>query len=351
MAQAISSRFSRKVTITSFILAVFIMYIHAKNQVFYDFGDITGTPLSYLHLIFSDVFGLVGVPFFFLMSGYWLFRVDIGQFRETMLLRKMKKKVSSLVVPYLIGNTIGFLFYFTVTHIPFLSASVNGGEVVELTWENVGKGIFLHKYYYSFWFMQDLIVLTAISPIILLVLRNRWLSYGVLLGLVAAAVLGVDIRLCQTLSLTLFLLGGILAVYHRDFWEKPNRNKYEAILWAVLFLIGGVIRMLRIRYFLVISQITAPICFWKMLDCLDAFGVFDREPPLFCKQSFFIYASHILPVEAMNRLLSRVNPSMAWACVNYLINPPLVLLLIWLAAKVMNRICPRLYKVLCGGRS
>lgn len=351
MSQAVSDRFSRKVTIVSFILAIFVMYIHAKNLVYYDFGDITGTPIYYLNQIFSEIFGRVGVPFFFLMSGYWMFRVDIRQFRETMLLRKVKKKIFSLVVPYLIWNTLGFIFFFTITHIPVLSATVNGGEVVQMTFENVWKGIFLHKYYYSFWFMQDLIVLTVIFPIILLLLRNRWTSYAAFIGLIVLSFLNIDLRVCETTSLILYLLGGILAVYHRDFWEQANRKKYETLLWTLLFLLGTAARLLNLRYMWTIALVTAPIFFRKALDFLDVFTVYDREPSWFCKQSFFIYASHIFPVDAVNGLLSRINQAMAWASITYIINPPLVLLLIYITARVMNRICPQMYRILCGGRN
>lgn len=65
MPQTTSLRFSRKVTIASFMLAIFVMYIHAKNLVYYDFGDIMGTPIYYLNQIFSETLGRIGVPFFF----------------------------------------------------------------------------------------------------------------------------------------------------------------------------------------------------------------------------------------------------------------------------------------------
>lgn len=351
MSQTISVRFSRKVTMVSFILAIFIMYIHAKNLVFYDFGDITGTSIYFLNKIFSETLGRVGVPFFFLMSGYWMFRFDIRKDGEAVLFRKLRKKIYSLVIPYLIWNTLGFIYFLTITHIPVLSATVNGGEVVHLTFENIFKGIFLHKYYYSFWFMQDVIVLTIISPIILLFLRNRWFSYTVAAGLMITSLFNINFWVCQSSSLLLFLIGGILAVYHRDFWEQANQNKYETVLWLLLFLLYSVVKWLSLPYISTIALMLSPIFFWKLLDFLDIFGVYDHEPFWFCKQSFFIYAAHIIPVDAMNGILSRINNTMLWASISYMLVPLLVLLLIYFAARILNKKFPIIYHVLCGNRN
>ena len=93
MSENISVRFSRKVIIVSFILSVFVLYIHAKNLAYYDFGDVYGTPLDVLNQIMSETLGRVAVPFFFLQSGYWMFRYDIFETKSDILKRKLKKKV------------------------------------------------------------------------------------------------------------------------------------------------------------------------------------------------------------------------------------------------------------------
>lgn len=73
----ITTQFSHKVTIVSLILAVFVMYIHAKNTTYYSFQGVDATPIYTLNQILSETFGRIGVPFFFIQSGYWMFRFDI----------------------------------------------------------------------------------------------------------------------------------------------------------------------------------------------------------------------------------------------------------------------------------
>ena len=54
MSGNVSIRFSRKVTIVSFILSIGVMYIHAKNLAYYDFGDAIVCTNSFCALKFID---------------------------------------------------------------------------------------------------------------------------------------------------------------------------------------------------------------------------------------------------------------------------------------------------------
>lgn len=350
MSENISVRFSRKVIIVSFILSVFVMYIHAKNLAYYDFGDVRGTPIDVLNQIMSETLGRVAVPFFFLQSGYWLFRYDIFETKSDTLKRKLKKKVISLGVPYLLWNTFGFLVFIILTHLPRMPFNIYNGEIVRITWDTIFEGIFLHKFYFPFWFMQDLIVVTAISPVLVVLLRNRYMSYTAIVIMLVLFMFGINIPLCKISSLLFFMMGGVLSVYHRDYWEKPNRNHLETILCMVLFLICAVIKWLEIPYLSAIVLVPFPILFWKICDLLGQINVFDHEPFWFCKQSFFIYSAHIFLVEGLSSILSRVSSHMAWVCFIYMVNPPIALAILYVVARILDQRFPKVYGLLCGNR-
>ena len=346
----ISTRFSRKVTIVSFVMAVFVMYIHAKNLAYYDLGNADGTLIYVLNQILSETFGRVGVPFFFLQSGYWMFRYDIYETKSDVLKRKLKKKVTSLGIPYLIWNTLGLLFFLTVPYFLGMLFTKYEGQVVGITWRNIFEGVFLHKYYLPFWFMQDLIVLTAFSTILVLLLRNKYVTYVTITILLILSIFGINTPVCQTSSILLFMMGGALSVYHREYWENPNSNRFETAFYILLFLIGAVIRWLSIPYLSTFFVVLSPILFWKSFELLGQMKVFDYEPLWFCKQSFFIYCAHIFPVQALNSLLSRVSSNMAWVSFSYVVNPLIILLLLYVAARILAQRFPKVYKLLCGNR-
>ena len=351
MAGDISTRFSRKVIIVSFVMSVFVMYIHAKNLAYYDFGDAQGTLIYGLNQIMSETFGRIAVPFFFLQSGYWMFRYDIFETNSNTLRRKLKKKVISLGIPYLLWNMFGYLFCIIMTHIPGMPFKVYGGQVVSITLKNIVEGIFLHKFYFPFWFMQELILLTALSPVLVLFLRNRYVTYVGIIVLAILSMLGINTPVCQTSSILLFTIGGALSVYHREYWEKPNKNHFETALYIILFLILAVIKWLSIPFFYTIYIVLSPILFWKSCELLGELNLFDYEPLWFCKQSFFIYSAHIFPVEGLSSILSRVGGSMAWASFSYIITPLVALGILYVVARILAHTFPKVYRVFCGGRN
>lgn len=348
MAEDISKRFSRKVTIVSFILAIFIMYIHANKLVQ---SAAAGTPVSVLHKILAGTIGQVGVPFFFLQSGYWMFRFDIFEVKSDILKRKLKKKITSLVVPFLLWNTFGLLFFLIATRITVISSMINGGQVVPITLRNIFGGIFLHQYYIVFWFMQDLIVVTALSPVLKRLLRNRYLTCAAILILLILSVRNISAPVCQTSSLLLFLMGGALSVYCRQYWETFNGNDCATGIYLALFLIFAAFRWFSLPVLSTISVIVSPILFWKTCDLLTLLHVFDHEPLWFCKQSFFLYAAHDFPVETLSAILSKVSDHMAWVSISYIVTPLIVLALLYVVAKLLSQRLPKVYQLLCGGRN
>ena len=280
-----------------------------------------------------------------------MFLYDIYEKNSGNLKRKLKKKVKSLVIPYLLWNTLGLLYYVIVSHISSLLMRINDGQVVDITWNNIFKGIFFHEFYLSSWFMQDLIVLTALSPVFVLLLRKQYVTYVTIVIFMILSILGIDTPVCQTSSLLLFIMGGTLSVYHREYWENPNRNYWETIVYVVIFLVGAAIRWLSIPYLSTLFIAVSPILFWKCCDFLGTINVFDHEPFWFCKQSFFIYCAHMIPVQAMSSILSRINNTMAWSCFSYIITPPVVLVLLYVAARILSKRLPIVYRLLCGNRT
>lgn len=66
---------------------------------------------------------------------------------------KLKKKVTSLGIPYLLWNIWGLLFFIILTRIPGMPFSIYEGQIVHITLDNIVNGVFLHKFYFPFWFM------------------------------------------------------------------------------------------------------------------------------------------------------------------------------------------------------
>lgn len=340
--------FSKKATLVSFIMSIFVIYIHANNLPYYGIAA-NGKTISNIAVnILGETIGEVAVPFFFMMSAYWLFRFDTHD-RNAMniLIRKMKKKVKTICLPYLLWNTFGMVFYMAITRIPFAANMMNNGTVIPITVSNVMEGIFLHKYYFTFWYLQDLIILTVISPILLILLKNKYITLTSIGILGASVLIQVDFELVKGTSFLFFLIGAYIATYSREFFEnKRDRTR----IWFIIFVLYAFVRYIHAPILAKLVYFVSPILLWKSMDVFFLRSFMKKKTGWFTTQSFFIYASHVIPVTIIGHLLAKFGQNCLWATVSYLIAPWITLGLIYIVAKVLYKYTPNFYGLICGGR-
>ncbi len=281
------------------------------------------------------------------MSGYWFFRMDINE-SDIMnkIGKKLKKKVGTLVIPYILWNCFGMIFYMGITRIPMLSAMMNNGDTIPINVGNVLGGIFNHKYYFIFWYMQDLVVITFIlTPLILLLLKNKVTAFISVFSLLLISLFNLNLPFLHTSSVMYFLVGGCLAVYFREWFEYRSSVKVSAICFLI-FIICCVIRFVGIAILEQIVLYASPILLWKSFDFLN----FENKAKWFQKQSFFIYASHIIPVTVIGHILKKVGSGDIWASFAFVLAIIITACIIWIMAKLLSKFVPSFYKLICGGR-
>lgn len=186
---------------------------------------------------------------------------------------------------------------------PLALSMMNNGEVVEISLINIFKGVFLHNYYFTFWYLQDLIILTALSPALLTVLRNRCLCIAFIAGLFLANTASIDLIIVKTTSLMFFILGSYISIYEREYFENDRNN---AMAYLSCFTLFAIVRYYRVPFIEQIGFFASPILLWKGIDLLIPMKKL-KEPKWFVSQTFFIYASHVIPVTIIGHLLSKVG--------------------------------------------
>lgn len=164
------------------------------------------------------------VPLYFFIAGY-LFFVKCGQhFTRADYGQRLRKRVRSLLVPYLFWNAAVLLF-FALLH-RFLPAVVNPdfnnvarftpGQLVRSFWDFPGG----QPVCYQFWFLRDLMVGVVLSPVVCLLARyGRW---PLTLALCALWAWRTDLFPYQAM-LTFFTAGATFAVGRTDFVAFARR--------------------------------------------------------------------------------------------------------------------------------
>ena len=126
-----TSYLSQKIKLVSFFSMILVVVFHANIIILSE-----GTS-RFLQVLLTTELTRINVPMFFVISGYLFFRCCDGS--RAFFQYKMKHRIKSLVVPYLILTIIGGIFW----------AMFNETEIIETVFNSV---LLSPKLFYQLWF-------------------------------------------------------------------------------------------------------------------------------------------------------------------------------------------------------
>jgi surface polysaccharide O-acyltransferase-like enzyme len=178
---------SDKIKIFSAVAILAVLYIHSGFHA----DEIEGMGLNhYVQEMISGMLGRCAVPLFYLISGYLFFsNISNGIYS---IIKKIKKRTRTLLIPYIIGCVFFVFFYVMVEIIPDTSKFMNSmmTPLFKKDWTTIIVSIFYNSgngspLAFQLWFLRDLIILILLSPIWFLLfkyLRWSWIAVAFLLN-------------------------------------------------------------------------------------------------------------------------------------------------------------------------
>lgn len=345
---------SKKITRVSFILAICVILLHSTNTITYTFAKYN--PFRLLEEYLATLFE-IAVPTFFVISGFLFYRnadslQSVGN--------KCKKRIFTLLIPYLIFNVIYTIYFMSVYNIPGLKEHFNNAYRGTLTLKTILRGVFLAEFSGILWYVRNLIVLTVISPIIFYSLKIKPISFIIAFGLFITFLLNISIpkmTYIQFSSWFWYYLGAVFAVNIKSFSKFSTKIN-------LIFLLGGIIftlllfilsdnlisinlsgKVYSLTYNLILTAMI--ICFWFAFDLLVT-----EKTIKFEKLSFFIYCLHSLILETIQKTIFIVGGNnMLVAVFDYIVSPTLTFGIICVIALFLNRFLPKIFKIVSGGRT
>ena len=172
------------------LLALMVVGLHVRpyyitgTETFFD-GLYEASVITIYRVFFS-----IAVPFFFLISGYYFFK-GLDKWDATIWKDKIKKRIGSLLVPYLLWNVIAFAGYFVTRfsgHIikgapmPNILAELGERGWLRIFWDRCLYGEIRTAKMNLFgfavststpmneptWFLRDLMVVILFTPLMVL---------------------------------------------------------------------------------------------------------------------------------------------------------------------------------------
>ncbi len=350
----ISKEESRRISILKVWLSVMVVFIHLENEISPAGGAAAfALPawLDTLEFVISRAVSRCAVPAFFFLSAYLLYRKPFSWQQN------LRKKVRTLLIPYLILNTFWILVFFAGQHIPQLSPFFTRQETNVAAWNFMDwVGAYLGApsndwcpLLYPLWFVRNLLILNLLSPVFEQIIRKagKW-------SLVIFLPVWILIPNNNAVLSVCFWGTGCFFACHRISLSALDQYRKGSAAYPVLIVLVCLLRERlgetgpRIVYNLCLL---AGMLFWYTCTT-DIKGDKFRKVLLFISgYSFCIYLFHEMNLTILRKILMKILPQTSVsALIQYFgLTAAIVtgcVLLSWL----LERFAPKLYRIVSGGR-
>ena len=346
----------KKKTILSFVLSVMVTWIHTSAfeqytlQLPYQAG--MSEAVTVCGYFFQYTVCRVAVPLFFIMAGANFFR----NYRRELYGKKLRSRAKSLLIPYLVWNTLVMLFYIATSYTA-ISQFFTGRERFVLSLSNVVEAVLFRKCNYVFWFMYDLIIYTVLTPLFDLLTSRKWIGWLFTLGTLFLPILKLgifDVIRIDESYLVFYAFGCMIGKHYFPVFTKRAERPVRAVS-VLACAVCMTLQMLHKCGVIVLPGVAMnalvllfALAFWNAADAVVP-SVRERT---FMKSTMFIYALHPDVSAVIVKIIYLLGPKQMWmAFVNFGISAVLTVAVICAAAELLRRYLPKTYGVLAGFRA
>lgn len=310
--------------------------------------------------LFSHGLGWSRNPLFFTLSGYLFFATN-RQFTWIDYQEKIKRRWFSLVLPYILWNTIA-VFAETIRKV-LLQVSGRGefNWVHCFSWEELRNLYWIVPGDYPLWFVRDLICVSLISPLLYWVVRKGGGWVVSLLFLLYVLEVNTGVVGFSIGALTFFSMGIYLAIYRRR--ESRDEilflcNKYgcrACLVW--LALCCGFVVLNQESWAFYIIRLSAPMGIIAYFYIIRALAL--RIPRFrilmlrLVPTVFFVFALHLIQIEGLLKgAFSRIELFQTgwYQFIPYIAIPILTSLICISIYYLLKHFLPQFLKILTGSR-
>lgn len=356
-ASTIDSNNSKKLTLVNLLMTFAIVIYHWKN--FYMLNVVSPANETVGRITFDifDVFGAVALRFFFFVSGFLLY---LGLSDGASLKKKLKKRLYSLVIPFLVWNFLVLVWNFAYTLLT--TRGFPDYRPVDYL-----LGFTLDCFCGPLWYILALIILLPLSVLLFKTKERRWLTTAVLATLTVTAFVvsyllgGREDVVASWFSrfftfVPVYCLGAWCGLYlpRAVFFTRMSKTACACaavgLTAACLVLSLGAFELTAVKR---ICWLAIPTALWILISP-SWLARLNITYPL--KISFFVYAMHATLIGLLNTVLARVVGLNALSVIATLLVHTLLFVILYAIclgfAFACKKILPqKIYSVLSGGRA
>lgn len=283
-------------------LIVLVTYAHSYGGVTEGYSVLGSGWDSYevLKIVMSQTLIKAAMPMFFVMSGF-LFFANVEQFNKEIFCQKIRRRIKTLLLPYIIWNLL---------------------MAVKLKTFNLG--IIVEPANMPLWFLRDLMIVSLLTPIIYIVVRK--FNFWIIILLLPIYLTGI--RAIQPgpnpYAICFFTLGAYMSIKKINLIEVCLRLEKVAYFLTVFLALAMILTYPTIAYsflmlcFRVVSVMAVFCLAYRILS-----GTTKRIPKTVCDASYFIYLAHYVFFFSFidTAFFSLFGTSTLSMCAHYLLCP------------------------------
>lgn len=291
------------VTNLRFPLIVGVVLIHASVGMP---DSVRGEDIPSLVFSILRVVIMITVPVFFIISGFLFFK-GVESFGKDKYVGKLKTRVRTLLVPYVLWTLI-CLLYLSMKRLPAILHTGSTDSISDmLTWQIFWMYKDCLPLHFPLWYVRDLIIMCLVSPIIwLLIKKLRHLAMLLIFG--AFMMHDIDYHMSFPNSIFYFSLGAYFSICSIDIQRIMMKLRWGILLIALLAIVGSVQGNITLTRF---SHVVLALSYIGM-SCFLTCKYQCKVPKVLTDSVFFVYCMHCIMVVMMfNRIFILLIPNSA----------------------------------------
>lgn len=295
----------------------------------------------FLQYLLGGICGKLSVPIFLLISGYLFFREGSYELTKELWISKFKKRIFSLLVPYLLWNFIGYIIYAIKIGFDFEDL-FHSFWVIDIPGRSGSSPIDG-----PLWYVRNLMIMVVISPIISYMMKyTKW--YLILIMTILWIIQIPPFNKGIGIAFYFFSLGGYLRMFDYHIENLQRYAKYLIIAYPIYVIYAFLMQSnsdswdFQLGILLGIGAIFSLTI--HFIKCGSENCKFTK---ILSETSFFIYCLHDLLLQFLKPFFSEILGTGDFAYLSLIVVDIALCLGFFY---VLKSISPKVTSLLMGGR-
>lgn len=357
----LSNEQSKRFNILKILFAIFVVFFHSNlsGKITFADGVMTYEIPQWIKTIcftFSEAICGCANGGFFIIASILLYR------KEFRWKDNMKKKIKSLIIPYIFGNLFVIFIYWIFQNIS-ITKSFFGNSYNDINNFNFLRWIYVfgigcqYPANVPLWFVRNLLVLNVLSLVVKKCI-DHFPKVSFIVLLINALFIKFDFYyLIYPVYLFYWCLGYYIVKYRININVFDNKKLHVVIIYVLMILLMGTKYYFDIKEIETIKNIRTILT--TLISLIFYYSVFSKNISSrlntfmlkISKYNFGIFLFHNIAIGFEHKLFIKLLPiSNISLLIDYFIPPIITIVLIIVGLKILNIIMPKTLSIITGSR-